>query len=188
MSTINGLPAHVLLVHAVVVLIPLSAVLVVVVAVSRRARQRFDVLAAVLAVLALVSVPLTTDAGEWLEHRIPRTPLVRAHTELGDYMLPWAIALAVVSVLVVVHQRWWSRRAASAEPANVEIRGAGGHRPTSRGERTAGIVLALVAAVVAVGSVTTVYRIGDSGARAAWTGQFSPQPLPRTGPRPADSN
>jgi hypothetical protein len=143
----------------------------------------------VLAVLALVSVPLTTGAGEWLEHRIPRTPLVRAHAELGDYMLPWAVGLAVVAVLVVVHQRWWSRRAAATtEPANVEIRGSGERRPTSRDERTAGIVLAVLAVVVAVGSVTTVYRIGDSGARAAWTGQFSPQPLPRTGPRPANPN
>lgn len=188
MSTINGLPAHVLLVHTVVVLIPLSAVLVVVVAVSARARQRFDILAAALAVLALVSVPLTTDAGEWLQRRVPRTPLVRTHTQLGDYMLPWAIGLALVAVVIVAHQRWWNRRGAVAEPAHVEIRASGHHRPASRGERATGVVLAALAVVVAVGSVTTVYRIGDSGARAAWSDQFSPQPLPRTGPRPTTAN
>ena len=35
------------------------------------------------------------------------------------------------------------------------------------------IGLAVVAAGVAVGSVITVYEIGDSGARAAWQGKFS---------------
>jgi hypothetical protein len=37
--------------------------------------------------------------------------------------------------------------------------------------------LAVLALVVAAGSVLTVYRIGDSGARAAWTGRFSPTPI-----------
>jgi hypothetical protein len=38
------------------------------------------------------------------------------------------------------------------------------------------IVLAVVAIAVAIGSVVTVYEIGDSGARAAWTGRFAAQP------------
>jgi hypothetical protein len=193
MSTINGLPAHVLLVHAVVVLIPLSAVLVVVVAVSPRARRRLDILTAVLAVAALLSVPLTTDAGEWLEHRVPRTPLLRAHAELGDYMLPWAFGLALVAVIVAAKQRWWDRRAARAgaagEPANLEIHDFGPHPRGGRHARFTDIAVAVLAVVIAVGSVGTVYRIGDSGARAAWSGQFSQQPLPRAArPPSSDSN
>ena len=171
MSTIGGLPAHILLVHAVVVLIPLTAVLLVAIAVSARARRRLDVLTVVLAVVALVSVPLTTDAGDWLEHRLPRTPLLRAHTHLGDSMLPWAAALALVTILVVLTQRRLDRRATGA----VET-GAPGRREAPG--RIAGVVLALIALIVAVGSVVTVYRVGDSGARAAWTGGFSSQPLP----------
>src|SRR5882762_1920379 len=65
MTMINGLPAHVLLVHLVVVLIPVSAVLVVLVAAWPAARRRLDVLTAALGVAALVAVPITTDAGEW---------------------------------------------------------------------------------------------------------------------------
>jgi len=80
MTTIGVLPAHILLVHAVVVLIPLSAILVVVIAISSRARRRLDVLTVILALVALISVPLTTEAGEWLEHRLPRTALLRTHT------------------------------------------------------------------------------------------------------------
>jgi hypothetical protein len=35
------------------------------------------------------------------------------------------------------------------------------------------LVLADLAVVVAVGSVVTVDRVGDAGARAVWTGRFS---------------
>jgi len=42
------------------------------------------------------------------------------------------------------------------------------------------IVLAVLALVVAGGATSTIYKIGDSGARAAWTGNFSPTELPRT--------
>jgi hypothetical protein len=54
------------------------------------------------------------------------------------------------------------------------------HPGPGRRERLTGIAVAVVAVAVAVGSMVTVYRIGDSGAQAAWTGQFSAQPLPHT--------
>jgi hypothetical protein len=161
MSTINGLPAHVLLVHAVVVLMPLVAVLLVVQALWPAARARLVVPTGILALVVLVAVPITTEAGEWLEHRIPRSPLVETHTGLGDYVLPWAIGLAVVA-LAYVAREYLARR---------------------RGGTALTVALAVVALVAAVGSVAVVYRVGESGARAAWTGQFSPTPLPgRPGP------
>jgi len=181
MTEINGLPAHVLLVHLVVVLIPLSALLVALVAVWPAARQRLDIATAALAVAALASVPLTTDAGDWLEHRLPRTPLLQIHTQLGDTMLPWAIALAVVALVILARQRATARRARVAsggEPATVEIRDSDRHhRRDPKRDKVVSAAIAVLALVVAVGSVVTVYRIGDSGARAAWTGQFSQQPI-----------
>src|SRR4051794_10343760 len=80
MTTINGLPAHILLVHAVVGLVPVTALLVVLVAVWPAARRRLTWAAAALAVVTLIVVPVTTEAGEWLEHRVERTALLRAHT------------------------------------------------------------------------------------------------------------
>jgi hypothetical protein len=186
MTEVNGLPAHVLLVHVVVVLIPLSALLVVLVAVWPAARQRLDIATAALAVAALVSVPLTTSAGDWLEHRLPRTPLLRIHTHLGDTMLPWAIGLAVVALVLLARNRLAVGRGravrvgSGGEPATVEIRDADRHRRDSGREKVLSAAIAVLAVVVAVGSVVTVYRIGDSGARAAWTGQFSQQPIART--------
>ncbi|MDT7744872.1 MAG: hypothetical protein QOE59_3950 [Actinomycetota bacterium] len=187
MTTVNGLPAHILLVHAVVVLIPLSALLLVLVALWPAARTRLVWPTALLSVLALISVPLTTDAGEWLERRVARSELVRTHTELGDSMLPWAIALAVVALVVL------ARHLGSGRTAVGRHEGPGAalaeSRPSTRDHQVGGLVVTLVvgvlAVVVAVGSVVTVYRIGDSGSRAAWTGQFTQQAqTPPGGPPP----
>ena len=83
MSTINGLPAHILLVHAVVVLLPLSAVLLAVTALWPAARSRLAGPNAVLAAGVLALVPLTTSAGEWLEGRVPRSELVHRHADVA---------------------------------------------------------------------------------------------------------
>jgi hypothetical protein len=187
MTTVDGLPAHILLIHAVVVLIPLSALLLVLVATWPAARTRLVWSTAVISVLALISVPLTTDAGEWLERRVARTALVHTHTELGDSMLPWAIALAVVALVVL------ARHLASGRVAVGRHGGPGAalaeSRSSTRDQQVGGLVLtvvvAVIAVVVAVGSVVTVYRIGESGARAAWTGQFTEQAqTPPGGPPP----
>jgi hypothetical protein len=190
MTTLGGLPAHIMLVHAVIGLVPLSAVLV---AVWPAARRRLTWVAAAAALVTLVSVPVTTDAGEWLERRVERTALVRAHTELGDTMLPWAIALAVVAIAFLVRKLLADRVARRAGLVTAEgpgtARAPSVRRGTSRaaagpGGRVVSLVLAVLAVFAAVGSVVTVYRIGDSGARAVWTGQFSEQAQPLPSGRP----
>jgi hypothetical protein len=187
MTTIGGLPAHILLVHAVVVLVPLSALLIVLVTVWPAARARLTLSTAIVAVVALISVPLTTDAGEWLERRVQRTELVRTHTELGDTMLPWAIGLAVVALAVLARQ-WHAARIRSAVAVHVGGSPGAAHpdpSPQAWGGRGVSIGLAVVAVVVAVGSVITVYEIGDSGARASWQGKFSQQAQILPGPPPS---
>ena len=188
MTTVNGLPAHVLLVHVVVVLVPLTSVVLLLVALWPAARPRLAVAGAVLGVITLVSVPVTTDAGEWLEHRLPSTPLLRAHTELGDYLLPWVIGLAVVGLALGAREVLTARRVRAAGrgdgPGAAIATHARRPRPDAPGGTVVTVFLAVLVVIVAVGSVTTTYRIGDTGAQAAWTGKFSPTPLPRP-PRPA---
>lgn len=184
MSTINGLPAHALLAHAVVVLIPLSAILVVLVAVWPAARDRLSLFTAILAAVALVSVPITTGAGEWLEHHVARTDLVRAHTRLGDTMLPWAIGLFLVAALLAARQIVATRRAARTLPEGPGAALAPARPARSFPQvhgRVVSAALVVLALVAAVGSTVTVYRIGESGARAAWTGHFSTQAVPSPG-------
>ncbi|GAA1043329.1 hypothetical protein FSY75_23530 [Streptomyces sp. TR1341] len=158
MTLINGLPAHVLLVHVVVVLVPLTALALVAAAIWPRAARRLGVLLPALGLVSLVSVPLTTSAGEWLERHVDSDPLVRRHTELGDGLLPWALGLFVLAVVV-----WWAGRGSRRE-------GGGGSRWSALPVR---IALGLLSVVIAVGAVVDVYRIGDSGAKAAWHDGFS---------------
>ena len=90
MTTINGLPAHVLLVHFIVVLAPLTALLAITCAVWPAARRRLVWLVVALAAVTIVLTPLTTDAGEWLETRVGSSPQLHIHTELGDTMISFS--------------------------------------------------------------------------------------------------
>ena len=154
MSTVNGLPVHVLLVHALVVLVPLSAACVAAAALWASWARRLGEIPLVLSTSVLVLTPLTTSAGEWLEERVPDSQRVRRHAELGDQMLPWLIGLLVVAVLVELVRR-----------ENARVR-----RLASGAPRTA---LRVVACLVALGCLVTVVRIGDSGAQAVWHGKTS---------------
>ncbi|GAA1091425.1 hypothetical protein ACFU8R_21480 [Pseudonocardia alni] len=87
----------------------------------------------VLAAATLALVPVTTEAGEWLEHRLPRTPLTRAHAELGDGLVPWVAGPAVVAVVVAVRTSWRSGPGV-ASPR----RTAAGPRRSRPGRRPAG--------------------------------------------------
>ncbi|MGW4565536.1 DUF2231 domain-containing protein [Streptomyces sp. NPDC004561] len=160
MNLVNGLPAHVLLVHVVVVLIPLTALALVAAALWPAAARRLGVLLPALALVGLVSVPLTTHAGEWLEQHVADDALVRRHTELGDGLLPWALGLFVLAAIV-----WWAARRGARETGR-----SGGSRWFALPVR---IVLGLLSVAVAAGAVVDVYRIGDSGAKAAWHDAYS---------------
>jgi hypothetical protein len=159
MSTVNGLPAHILLVHAIVVLLPLSAALLAVTAFWPVARRRLAGPNAILALVVVMLVPLTTSAGEWLEHRVPRSDLVHQHAELGDTAIYYAIPIAVLALLV-----WWRQRE-SASPRRRTFLAPASPRVTA--------VVAVLAVVVAFAGVYGTYRIGDSGSKAAWTGSFA---------------
>lgn len=157
LTEINGLPAHALLVHVVVVLVPLAALALVAAALLPAARRRLGVLTPGLAIVALLSVPLTTSSGEWLSQRVEMTTQTAVHIGLADGLLPWTAGMAVLAVVVWLRD---PRRRKGDEPA-------GGRGVPTRLVVTAAV--AVLAVVVSAGSVVQVYRIGDAGARAVWT-------------------
>ncbi|AGL16361.1 DUF2231 domain-containing protein [Actinoplanes sp. N902-109] len=163
MGTVNGLPAHILLVHAIVVLLPLAALLLVLTAIWPAVRRRLAGPNAILSVLVVALVPVTTSAGEWLEQRVAETPLVRDHTELGDTAIWVALPVAVLALVV-----WWRQREASAPSGTAQ------RRPyLAPLSVTVTRIVAVLAVVAGAAAVYDVYRIGDSGAKASWTGNFS---------------
>lgn len=208
MTEVNGLPAHILLVHLIVVLVPLTAIGVLLCAFWPAARRRLVWPTLVLAMTSLVMTPVTTDAGEWLQRRVADTPLVRNHVQLGDQLLPWTLGLALLSALIAfLHVREHRRRAAvtdhaqpavgngsGTEPGRIaQAEGAGGDGvltaspPVAVADRTRtmdrilAIAIPVLAVVLAIGSSVQVYRIGDSGAQAVWHNQFSSTPHPAAG-------
>lgn len=175
-STVHGLPVHVLLVHAVVILVPLCAVLLVLSSVWPAARRRFAAPNALLALSLLALIPLTTSAGEWLEGRVDEDPLVEHHAELGDTALLFTAPLVLLAVLV-----WWRSREQAAESGELtRPTGSGavsrvlGHdRPLLAPASRAVAATIAAACVLAAGAASyDMYRIGDSGAKAAWHDGF----------------
>lgn len=196
MTEINGLPAHILLVHLIVVLVPLTAISLLLCAFWPAARRRLVWPTLLLATAALVMTPVTAEAGEWLEQRVADTPLVRTHTSLADGLLPWTIGLFALSALVAaLHVRETRRRRRDALPSE-SIGGAAPGYPTRGGRgdiltesrsvaaptqrstfhRVIAVAVPLLAVALAIGSTVQVYRIGDSGAQAVWQNQFSSTP------------
>ncbi|NJQ01731.1 hypothetical protein HCK00_14625 [Streptomyces sp. PLAI1-29] len=178
MGVVNGVPGHVLLVHGAVVLVPLTALFLVVCALWASVARRLSWLVPLLGLITLVLVVLSTESGEWLEERVEESALMERHTELGGGLTPWAAALFVLTLVV-----WWVGRAVARRPP-----GAGGRQDVPEDDRPRGggsgaartvsslpvrIVVLLGALAVAVGATVQVYRIGDSGAKAVWEGNFS---------------
>lgn len=138
-----------LFVHFIVVLAPLTAILAILCVVWPAARQRLVWLVLGLAIVTGILTPLTTEAGEWLEHRVARSPLVNTHAELGDTMIFFSGALFIAAALLAVQ-----------------------HVQAGRGKALSKVLSGVVAVFVvlaSVGTIVQVYRIGDSGAKATWS-------------------
>jgi len=149
---INGLPVHPLVVHAAVVLVPLTAIGVMVMAVWPRFSQRHGWLVVGSSLVALGANFVAKESGEGLEDRVGEPGF--DHAELGDIMPIFAAALAVVVIVL-----WLIDRRAPVDG------------PAPR--RALRIVAAVLAVVVAVANLVWVYRVGDSGAKSVWTGKVS---------------
>jgi hypothetical protein len=165
---INGLPAHILLVHVVIVAVPVAAALVIVAAVSPAARRWLNWLPAFFALAALIAVPITTHAGHWLEHHLRGsiTPAIAHHVALGNQMLPWVLALFIASLLVWLMARLEGQRSLTIGQAR------GDQASVKRGGWLK-IVIAIVAVAAAIGATQQVYRTAEAGSRAVWSGTFA---------------
>jgi uncharacterized membrane protein len=155
MNVVNGLPAHVLLVHFMVVLAPLTALLEIACALWPGVRRGQLVwLTLILAIVIALLTPTTTNAGGWLyDLRRNPDPILREHAERGGTMMYFSIALLVVAiVLVALH--FAERRA-------------------DKTRRVTKIMVAIVALAVGVSSMIQIYRVGDAGAQSVWGNEIA---------------
>ena len=148
-DSLFGLPAHPLIVHAAVVLLPIAAIGLIVVAAIPRARKLYAPIVLGVALAATVAVGLAQQSGEALQGDVKKTELVEEHTEQGETVLPWAIAVTVMSALV------------AAEPY---VR----QRFDKPSPRVVTAVLVGASLIVGIGATYTVIDVGHSGAKSVW--------------------
>lgn len=150
---VAGLPLHPLVVHVAVVLLPLSALGLIVVVLVPRARKPFAWL--VLAGLAAGSIAtfVAKQSGEALAARVG---LPEEHAQWGDILPFVALALTVVAGVWV----WlWFRQ---------------------RGTRQTTTLTTLVGWVAILGALATIVLtvvVGHTGALAVWEGRIATTPV-----------
>ncbi|GAA4120316.1 hypothetical protein GCM10022215_23750 [Nocardioides fonticola] len=157
---INGLPWHPLVVHAVVVLLPLAMLGTIAIVVRPAWRVTYGPLVVACAAVGTILIPVATSSGESLEKRVGDPG---EHAELGEQLIWFAIPLLLLSLALVVLAR---RQAAGQPPIGPSA------LPT---------IVAALAVVAALATTVQVYRIGDSGAKAAWGDQVTSTVQPGAG-------
>jgi hypothetical protein len=142
-DTIFGLPVHALVIHAVVVLLPLAALLVVIMAAVPRWRAglRWPTLA--LVIISVASIPVATRSGNALEQRIGSSELIAEHRELGDTMIWFGLAMLVLAAAFIFADRARQRGAVVAS-------------------------LAVLAVVASGAAAIQTMRTGHAGTTAVW--------------------
>jgi uncharacterized membrane protein len=150
MNVINGMPAHALLLHFVLVLVPLTALLEIVCGlwpVARRGQLLW--LTLLLAAVTMALTPITINAGRWLYGlRTNPSPILREHAERGGLMAYFSAALLAAAVVLVV--------------VRVTERRSGNSRVATR------ILVAILVLAVGISSMVQIYRVGDAGAQSVW--------------------
>ncbi len=163
MGELFNTPAHPLLVHIPIVILPLLAVAAIVMAARPNLRRRFDWVLAGATLITAVFTSWATQAGERLRDALQPSLGSKAdrHIELGNQTETLAWVFFAVAVVLVVFNRWYLPRAAKRET------------PSAGAPRLA-IALACVVALVGVATAVWVIRAGHEGAHITWNGTNVP--------------
>lgn len=179
---IGGLPAHPLLVHGVIVLLPLSALALIALVLVPRWRARFGVLVLSGLLVATALAFVAKEAGEDLARRVGE-PV--EHAEWGG-RLPWiALALLLVGGGWLLLDLRGSRRAiAGRTPSTPSAEGEASQVAGPR-ESTAAMVASVVGVVLAMGALAVTVVVGHSGATATWGARAGSGTLSGSAPTPS---
>ena len=140
---ITGLPVHVLITHAVVVLLPLAVLTLILVVTIPKLRSHYRYPAVGLAIVSAISAIIAEQSGTALQARVVYPG---EHAEWGEMLPPVAVALAVLSVIWLIVSRMAS----------------------SRGKVLAAILGGVIIVVGIIAVVITV-QAGHSGSEQTWS-------------------
>jgi len=140
---ITGLPVHVLITHAVVVLLPLAVLTLILVITIPKLRSHYRYPAVGLAIVSAISAIIAEQSGQALQARVGYPG---EHAEWGEMLPPVAVALAVLSVIWLIVSRMAS----------------------SRGKVLAAIIGGVII-VVGIFAVVITVQAGHSGSEQTWS-------------------
>jgi hypothetical protein len=154
----SGLPAHPLLLHVPVILVPILAIWALVLALRPEWIPRQGVWLAALGVVALASTILTMGAGEALRDAMgggfgPDARLIDQHAEAADKLRLFVFALTLAAIAITL-----AFRRPLGLPFVDRILGTAGARAALR----------IALAALAIGAGYFVFHTGDLGAKAVW--------------------
>lgn len=149
LDTFNGLPVHPVVVHAVVVLLPLVAVLAVLMVINSRFSRRFGPIVVALGLIAAGAALVAKESGEQLLRHIESSP---THVQLGS-RTPLYAGLYFLLLLGF----WLLDRGI----------------PGNRRRPAFVIILGLLLAIASVMICVQVYLVGHSGAEVVWLQMLS---------------
>jgi hypothetical protein len=156
-ETVLGIPAHPLVIHAAVVLIPLLILGALVYAFVPVLRPRIGWAVALLAVVAPLSVLAAKLTGDYFKRRLIRRHLappdiltkVNQHQAYGTKTLYFAVALGLVTLALMLLLR---NRASGSRP-------------------NAGVIATMVVTTaLAIVTGYYIFKTGDTGAHVIWNG------------------
>ncbi|WP_410810206.1 DUF2231 domain-containing protein [Micromonospora sp. 067-2] len=152
---ILGLPAHVLVIHAVVVFVPLLAAVAIAYVGLPRWRHRLDWALGLLAVAAPLTAFLAVQSGEAFTDALVARGFqgkildqIFEHSRYGDILFRIVVALGIVAILLLV--------------------ATSGHPRVPRLPALVIPVLAVAAVALSIAALVYVYLTGHSGAEAVW--------------------
>lgn len=168
---VSGLPLHILIVHATVIIVPLAALCVLLSAFSVKIRRKLGVITPILAAVALLLVPVTQAAGSWLYERVDTTTQISQHMGFGAMVLPWAVGLFLVALgQWILHRR--AEKKTRNDPGLEEGNGSTAVPAKPKKNKLLAILGMALAVIVSVGSMFAIYQAGESGSRAVWENAY----------------
>jgi hypothetical protein len=154
---IFGLPMHALVIHAVVVLVPLSALVAIAFAVRPAWRHVLRWPVAIGGLVSGVTAFVAAESGEALQRRVTQVrasttnlDLLRDHVEWGDR----AKVICLLFMALCLVAAWFLRAPDDDEPRR----------------RMLEVPLAILLVVSALAALITVVLAGHAGARVTWAG------------------
>jgi hypothetical protein len=101
-KTVNGVPFHPLVVHAVVVLIPLAVIGTIGIALWPAMRRHFALAVLAVGVVGGLAVPVASSSGQQFRNLLGAQQLVRQHQHYAKQLLIWTFVFVVILIVMVV--------------------------------------------------------------------------------------